>query len=60
MSDGGKGSSPRPYSVKHEDFANSWEKIFGKKTPQEIDDDKAEQDAFDQILEQQRINSRKS
>ena len=31
MSDGGKGSSPRPFSVKYDDFSNSWDKIFGKK-----------------------------
>lgn len=31
MSDGGKGSSPRPFSVPKEDFDNRWEVIFGKK-----------------------------
>ena len=31
MSDGGKGSRPRPFSVSQEEFANSFEKIFGKK-----------------------------
>ncbi len=31
MSDGGKGSAPRPYSVKFEDFDNSYDTIFGKK-----------------------------
>ena len=31
MSDGGKGSKPRPFSVSQEEFANSFEKIFGKK-----------------------------
>ena len=31
MSDGGKGSNPRPMSVKYEDFANSFDAIFGKK-----------------------------
>ena len=33
MSDGGKGSKPRPYSVKQEKFANNWDMIFGKKKP---------------------------
>jgi len=28
-----KGSRPRPYSINQEDFANSFEKIFGKKEP---------------------------
>jgi glutaredoxin 3 len=31
MSDGGKGSSPRPFSVTQEEFANSFELIFGKR-----------------------------
>ena len=31
MSDGGKGSSSRPFSVTQEQFANNWERIFGKK-----------------------------
>jgi hypothetical protein len=31
MSDGGKGSKPRPFSVSQDEFANSFEKIFGKK-----------------------------
>ena len=35
MSHGGKGSAPRPFSVKYEDFDNSFETIFGKKPPKE-------------------------
>lgn len=35
MADGGKGSAPRPYSVKFKDFDNSYETIFGKKPPKE-------------------------
>jgi hypothetical protein len=31
MGDGGKGSKARPFSVSQEEFANSFEKIFGKK-----------------------------
>jgi len=31
MGDGGKGSRPRPFSVSQAEFANSFEKIFGKK-----------------------------
>lgn len=31
MSDGGKGSRPRPYSVDQKTFDNNWDKIFGKK-----------------------------
>ena len=36
MSDGGKGDKPRPMSVKYEDFANSFERIFGKKEKQQV------------------------
>ena len=35
MSDGGKGSAPRPYSVKFDDFDNSYDTIFGKKVKQQ-------------------------
>jgi hypothetical protein len=31
MSDGGKGSKPRPFSVSQEEFDNRFEAIFGKK-----------------------------
>lgn len=33
MSDGGKGSAPRPYSVDQKTFGNNWDRIFGKKDP---------------------------
>ena len=38
MSDGGKGSSPRPYSVSHKEFADNWEQIFGKKNKSTTED----------------------
>jgi len=31
MSDGGKGSNPRPFSVDQDTFASNWDRIFGKK-----------------------------
>lgn len=31
MGDGGKGSSPRPYSVSKDEFDNNFDRIFGKK-----------------------------
>ena len=46
MSDGGKCSSPRPFSVDKETYNKNWDAIFKKKTPQEIDDAKAEDEAF--------------
>lgn len=30
MSDGGKGSSPRPFSVSNQEYAERWDAIFGK------------------------------
>jgi hypothetical protein len=30
MSDGGKGSNPRPISVSNEEYANRWDAIFGR------------------------------
>lgn len=35
MSDGGKGSTPRPFSVSNEEYANRWDAIFGKDKPKE-------------------------
>ncbi len=31
MSDGGKGSRPRPFAVDQKTFDNNWDKIFAKK-----------------------------
>ena len=47
MSDGGKGSSPRPYSVDQKTYSANWDRIFKKKTPQEIEDEQAEKEAFE-------------
>ena len=43
MSDGGKGSSPRPFSVSQETFGNNFDAIFRKKemTPR-VQEDKKE------------------
>lgn len=32
MSDGGKGSKPRPLSIPQKQFDKNWEQIFGKKS----------------------------
>ena len=49
MSDGGKGSSPRPFSVDQKTFGDNYDAIFRKKTPQEKDDARAEDDEFERI-----------
>ena len=49
MSDGGKGSRPRPFSVSQKTFSNNYDKIFRKPSPKELEDDLAEEEAFKQI-----------
>ena len=49
MSDGGKGSKPRPYSVDKETFENNWDRIFGKKKKQE-DNTGVTQNEFQDVL----------
>ena len=43
MSDGGKGSAPRPFSVDQQTFENNWEAIFGKKPNGGMSTQEAEQ-----------------
>jgi hypothetical protein len=51
MSDGGKGSSPRPFSVTQEEYNKRWDAIFGRDLQKE-DDQKAEDEAFEAIEKQ--------
>jgi len=55
MSDGGKGSSPRPFSVTQKEFDTRWDNIF-KPDPSVLDDAVAEDEAFKyaQSVEEQR------
>lgn len=50
MSDGGKGSRPRPYSVDRKTYENNWEAIFGdkQKKQEEKDTQNGEQKGQDQ------------
>jgi hypothetical protein len=45
-----KGSSPRPYSVSQQEFANSFDRIFRKPSRKDIEDAQIEQEAFDYIV----------
>jgi hypothetical protein len=54
MSDGGKGSTQRP--TDKQKFDENYDKIFRKKTPQELDDAKAEDDAFELIEQQNKLS----
>ena len=58
MSDGGKGSSPRPFSVDQKTFSENWDMIFGKKEPKIIDDEKAEEEAFEYIKKISEMNKK--
>jgi hypothetical protein len=55
MSDGGKGSKARPFSVDKETFDNNFDRIFGKKkedntgvTKNEFQDILSTEDCFDE------------
>ena len=58
MSDGGKGSAPRPFSVSHEEWSTRWDAIFQRdlkenaKDQQKIDDAKAEDEEFERIRQE--------
>ena len=39
MNDGGKGSTPRPFSVSNEEYASRWDAIFGRDKPKEQEPD---------------------
>ena len=49
MSDGGKGDSPRPYSVSQDKFASNWELTFSKRNPKELEDAQREDEEFERI-----------
>lgn len=34
MSDGGKGSAPRPFSIAHDEWSKRWDAIFGRDLPE--------------------------
>ena len=50
MSDGGKGSKPRPLGVDFDKYSSNWDTIF-RKSPKEIDDAVIEDEAFKLIEE---------
>lgn len=58
MSDGGKGSNPRPFSVSQKQFADNYDAIFRKPSPKEVEEDKYEQEEFDRIVEQNRMRQK--
>jgi hypothetical protein len=53
MSDGGKGSKARPYSVSQQEYEKRWDYIFSR----DLEDAKLEDEAFDAIKDQQVIDN---
>ena len=53
MSDGGKGSAPRPKSVSNEEYANRWDAIF-QRDMRKIEDQQNEDEEFEAILKRSR------
>ena len=51
MSDGGKGSAPRPFSVDQQTFENNWDRIFNKVPEGGMTPEHAEKLGKKQILE---------
>jgi hypothetical protein len=58
MSDGGKGSNPRPFGVSQKQFADNYNAIFRKPSTKELEEDKYEQEEFDRILEENRMRQK--
>jgi hypothetical protein len=50
MSDGGKGSAPRPYSVSNAEYAARWDMIFGK----DQKENKQKQDSIPVVTEEKK------
>jgi hypothetical protein len=49
MSDGGKGSSPRPFSIANDEYSKRWDAIFSRDLKEE-EDQKIEDEAFNDII----------
>jgi hypothetical protein len=52
-----KGSSPRPYSVSQQEFANNFDAIFRKPAPKVIEDQKNEDEAFEKIAKYSEVKN---
>jgi hypothetical protein len=50
-----KGSSPRPYSISQQEYANNYDKIFRKPDPKMIEDQKNEDEAFERIAKETEV-----
>jgi hypothetical protein len=50
MSDGGKGSKPRPYSVTQAEYESRWDAIFGRDKFSEITEKANRERALDKMV----------
>ena len=50
MSDGGKGSAPRPFSVSQETYGNHFDNIFRKKKPPVEDNTGTSKNEYQDVL----------
>jgi hypothetical protein len=50
-----KGSSPRPYSVSQEKFANNFDAIFRKPDPRKVEEQKIEDEEFERIAKSRQV-----
>ena len=48
MSDGGKGSRPRPFSIANDEYSKRWDAIFSRDLKEE-EDSKIEDEEFERI-----------
>lgn len=63
MSDGGKGSAPRPMKISREQYANNWDAVFRKeKEKSDYQDILSTEDCVTDALERmvQELNSQKN
>lgn len=57
MNNGGKGSTPRPFSVSNEEYANRWDAIFGRDLKEELVATPEEEEAWQEL--EKKLNSDK-
>jgi len=54
MSNGGKGSAPRPFSVSNEEYAKRWDAIFGRDLKQDPEPTPEEEEAWQELEKKQK------
>lgn len=54
MSDGGKGSKPRPLSITQQEYDSRWDAIFGKDEPNDFQDILSTEDCMLECFEKRR------